>query len=95
MTQELSQYRLLLPYLQQQWPTISRGFLGIIGYVFATLTLIHLAGKLALPFGEGNVVAIAQLTGVCALVFLIRGFFQSIQDLYMSKAESHDHPLKV
>ncbi|MBG0742079.1 MAG: ABC transporter ATP-binding protein [Cylindrospermopsis raciborskii KL1] len=86
MTQELSQYRLLLPYLQQQWPTISRGFLGIIGYVFATLTLIHLAGKLALPFGEGNVVAIAQLTGVCALVFLIRGFFQSIQDLYMSKA---------
>ena len=86
MTQELSQYRLLLPYLQQQWPTISRGFIGIIGYVFATLTLIHLAGKLALPFGEGNVVAIAQLTGVCALVFLIRGFFQSIQDLYMSKA---------
>lgn len=75
MTQELSQYRLLLPYLQQQWPTISRGFIGIIGYVFATLTLIHLAGKLALPFGEGNVVAIAQLTGVCALVFLIRGFF--------------------
>ncbi|MEB3146613.1 MAG: ABC transporter ATP-binding protein [Cylindrospermopsis raciborskii 1523720] len=94
MTQQFSQqipqqffnYRLLLPYLQQQWPTISRGFVGIIGYVFATLTLIHLAGKLALPFGEGNVVAIARLTGVCALVFLIRGFFQSVQDLYMSKA---------
>lgn len=84
-SQELSNYRLLLPYLQHQWPTISRGFIGIIGYVFATLTLIHLAGKLALPFGEGNVVAIAQLTGVCALVFLIRGFFQSVQDLYMSK----------
>ncbi|MFL0604736.1 ABC transporter ATP-binding protein [Cylindrospermopsis raciborskii] len=90
MTQQIPQqffnYRLLLPYLQQQWPTISRGFIGIIGYVFATLTLIHLAGKLALPFGEGNVVAIAQLTGVCALVFLVRGFFQSVQDLYMSKA---------
>ncbi|BAZ91529.1 ABC transporter-like protein [Raphidiopsis curvata NIES-932] len=89
MTQQIPQqffnYRLLLPYLQQQWPTISRGFIGIIGYVFATLTLIHLAGKLALPFGEGNVVAIAQLTGVCALVFLVRGFFQSVQDLYMSK----------
>ncbi|WP_417040719.1 ABC transporter ATP-binding protein [Cylindrospermopsis raciborskii] len=84
-SEELSNYRLLLPYLQHQWPTISRGFIGIIGYVFATLTLIHLAGKLALPFGEGNVVAIAQLTGVCALVFLIRGFFQSVQDLYMSK----------
>ncbi|MEB3147457.1 MAG: ABC transporter ATP-binding protein, partial [Sphaerospermopsis sp.] len=29
---------------------------------------------------------IAQLTGVCALVFLVRGFFQSVQDLYMAKA---------
>jgi ATP-binding cassette subfamily B protein len=59
---------------------------GILGYVFATLTLINLAGKLAVPFGQGNVVAITQLTGMCALVFLVRGFFQSVQDLYMARA---------
>lgn len=86
MTKNRSNYWLLLPYIRKQWETISKGFVGIIGYVLATLTLINLAGKLAVPFGQGNVVAIAQLTGVCALVFLVRGFFQSVQDLYMAKA---------
>lgn len=81
-----SNYWLLLPYIRNQWETIAKGFVGIIGYVLATLTLINLAGKLAVPFGQGNVVAIAQLTGICALVFLVRGFFQSVQDLYMARA---------
>jgi ATP-binding cassette subfamily B protein len=57
-----------------------------LGYVLATLVLINLAGKLAIPFAQGNVVAIAQITGSCALVFLVRGLFQSIQDMYMAKA---------
>lgn len=86
MTKNRSNYWLLLPYIRKQWETISKGFVGIIGYVLATLTLINLAGKLAVPFGQGNVVAIAQLTGICAVVFLVRGFFQSVQDLYMAKA---------
>ena len=86
MTKNRSNYWLLLPYIRKQWETISKGFVGIIGYGLATLTLINLAGKLAVPFGQGNVVAIAQLTGFCALVFLVRGFFQSVQDLYMAKA---------
>ncbi|MBD6617097.1 ABC transporter ATP-binding protein [Komarekiella sp. 'clone 1'] len=81
-----SNYWQLLPYLRPQWQTISKGFVGIVGYVLATLTLINLAGKLAIPFGQGNVVAIAQIAGACALVFLIRGFFQSVQDMYMAKA---------
>ncbi|MBD2296761.1 ABC transporter ATP-binding protein [Anabaena sphaerica FACHB-251] len=81
-----SNYWLLVPYLRNQWETIAKGFVGIVGYVLATLTLINLAGKLAVPFGQGNVVAIAQLTGICALVFLVRGFFQSMQDLYMARA---------
>ncbi|MBD2133612.1 ABC transporter ATP-binding protein [Sphaerospermopsis sp. FACHB-1094] len=86
MTKNRSNYWLLLPYIRKQWEIIAKGFVGIIGYVLATLTLINLAGKLAVPFGQGNVVAIAQLTGFCALVFLVRGFFQSVQDLYMAKA---------
>jgi len=57
-----------------------------VGYVLATLTLINFAGKLANPFGQGNVAAIAQLAAILGLVFLVRGFFQSVQDIYMSKA---------
>ncbi|MEH2368628.1 ABC transporter ATP-binding protein [Nostoc sp.] len=81
-----SNYWQLLPYIRLQWQTITKGIIGILGYVLATLILINLAGKLAIPFAEGNVVAIAQITGSCALVFLVRGLFQSIQDMYMAKA---------
>jgi ATP-binding cassette, subfamily B, bacterial len=80
-----SNYWQLLPYIRPQWQNITKGCMGIFGYVLATLTLINIAGKLAIPFGQGNVVAIAQLAGILALVFLIRGFFQSVQDIYMAK----------
>ncbi|MEH1883777.1 ABC transporter ATP-binding protein [Nostoc sp.] len=81
-----SNYWQLLPYIRLQWKTIAKGLIGILGYVLATLVLINLAGKLAIPFAQGNVVAIAQITGSCALIFLVRGLFQSIQDMYMAKA---------
>lgn len=81
-----SNYWQLLPHIRLQWKTIAKGLIGILGYVLATLVLINLAGKLAIPFAQGNVVAIAQITGSCALVFLLRGLFQSIQDMYMAKA---------
>ncbi|MBD2412408.1 LuxR family transcriptional regulator [Nostoc calcicola FACHB-389] len=80
-----SNYWLLLPYIRPQWRTITKGFIGIFGYVLATLVLINLAGKLAIPFAQGNVVAIVQITGICALIFLVRNLFQSIQDMYMAK----------
>ncbi|WP_414542184.1 ABC transporter ATP-binding protein [Nostoc sp. CCY0012] len=80
-----SNYWQLSPYLRPQWRNITKGFIGICGYVLATLTLINLAGRLATPFGEGNVVAIAQLAGSLVLVFLVRGLFQSLQDIYMAK----------
>jgi ATP-binding cassette, subfamily B, bacterial len=81
-----SNYWQLLPYIRPQWQNLTKGLVGILGYVLATLTLINVAGKLANPFGEGNVVAIAQLAAILALVFLVRGVFQSVQDIYMSKA---------
>ncbi|UKO96488.1 ABC transporter ATP-binding protein [Nostoc sp. UHCC 0870] len=81
-----SNYWQLLPYIRPQWQNLTKGLVGIVGYVLATLTLINFAGKLANPFGEGNVVAIAQLAAILALVFLVRGVFQSVQDIYMSKA---------
>ncbi|AFY46250.1 ABC-type multidrug transport system, ATPase and permease component [Nostoc sp. PCC 7524] len=81
-----SNYWQLLPYIRPQWQNITKGFVGILGYVLATLTLINFAGKLATPFGQGNVIAIAQLAAILGLVFLVRGFFQSVQDIYMAKA---------
>lgn len=81
-----SNYWQILPYIQPQWQTIVKGLIGILGYVLATIALIDLAGKLATPFGRGNVMAIAQLAFFLAGVFLVRGFFQSVQDIYMAKA---------
>ena len=81
-----SNYWQLLPYIRPQWQTIAKGFVGIIGYVIATLGLIKLVEQLSAPFGEGNVLEIAKLAVILAVVFLIRGFFQSIQDIYMAKA---------
>lgn len=84
-----SSYWHLLPYIQPQWRIIAFGLAGILGYVIATLALINLAGRLAIPFGQGDVAAIARLSCLCALIFLARGISQSVQDIYMAKAALH------
>ncbi|KST67316.1 ABC transporter ATP-binding protein [Mastigocoleus testarum] len=81
-----SNYWQLIPYIRPQWLNIVKGFIGIIGYVVATLALMTLAKRLATLFDSGNVVAIAQLLGIVTAVFLVRGVFQSVQDIYMAKA---------
>ena len=81
-----SNYWQLIPYIRPQWQNIVKGFIGIIGYVVATLALMTLAKRLAALFDSGNVVAIAQLLGIVTAVFLVRGVFQSVQDIYMAKA---------
>ncbi|WP_460205276.1 ABC transporter ATP-binding protein [Scytonema sp. NUACC21] len=81
-----SYYWHLLPYIRPQWQTIVKGFIGIIGYVVATLALITIVKHLSNAFGKGNVVEIAAILGILAGIFLARGFFQSVQDIYMAKA---------
>ncbi|PSB03525.1 ABC transporter ATP-binding protein [Merismopedia glauca] len=81
-----STYWELISYIRPQSFTVVKGFICIVGYVIATLSLINLAGKLAPPFGQGDVEAIAKLSGITALVFLIRGLFQAGQDIFMVKA---------
>ena len=81
-----SNYRQLIPYIRPQWHNIVRGFIGILGYVLATLALMYLVQKLSAPFGKGDIFAIAQLALILGAVFLVRGFFQSVQDIYMAKA---------
>lgn len=81
-----SNYWQLLPYIQPQWQTLVKGFIGILGYVLATLALLTLVRQFATVFGGGDLKAIALQLGIIAAVFLARGFFQSVQDMYMAKA---------
>jgi ATP-binding cassette, subfamily B, bacterial len=81
-----SNYWQLLPYIQPQWQTLVKGFIGILGYVLATLALLSLVRQFATVFGGGDLKAIALQLGIIAAVFLARGFFQSVQDMYMAKA---------
>jgi ATP-binding cassette, subfamily B, bacterial len=81
-----SNYWQLLPYIRPQWQNIVKGFIGIFGYVLATLALITLARQFASVFGGRNLSAIALEIAMLATVFLVRGFFQSVQDIYMAKA---------
>jgi ATP-binding cassette subfamily B protein len=57
-----------------------------LGYVLATLALLTLVRQFATLFGGGDLKAIALQLGFIAAVFLVRGFFQSVQDMYMAKA---------
>ncbi len=79
-------YWQLRPYVGPQWRPILVGLVCIGGYVLATLLLIYLAGQLASPFGQGNVAGVARLAGMAAIVFLVRGIFQTGQDIFMAKA---------
>lgn len=81
-----SSYWQLLPFISPQWQTIAKA-LGctIIFTVFWPL-LAALVGNIAGYIGAGNVVAIAQLTGVTAIIFLVRGTVQYGQDTLMAKA---------
>ncbi len=79
-------YWQLRPYLGPQWRSIAIGLVCIGGYVLATLFLIYLAGQLATPFGQGDVAGVARLAGTAAIVFLVRGIFQTGQDIFMAKA---------
>ncbi|WP_448561781.1 ABC transporter ATP-binding protein [Trichothermofontia sp.] len=79
-------YWQLWPYVKPQWRPIAIGLVCIGGYVLATLFLIYLAGQLATPFGQGDVATVARLAGTAAIVFLVRGIFQTGQDIFMAKA---------
>jgi ATP-binding cassette, subfamily B, bacterial len=80
-----SNYWKLLPYIRPQWQNIARGFVGIVGFVIATLLLIYFSRHLTQPFSTGNMSITAELVGILTGVFLIRGFCQAVQDIYMAK----------
>jgi ATP-binding cassette subfamily B protein len=81
-----SSYWQLLPYLWPQWPLLVRGFACILGFVLLTLALPYLAGQVAFFIGQGNVNQIAYWLGLATLVFLLRGFCQYGQNVFMIAA---------
>lgn len=81
-----SSYWNLIPYLRPQTTTIVLAFLCTIGFTIFWPILAWLAGQMARYIGEGNVQALATLSGVGAVVFLLRGLSQYGQDSLMAKA---------
>jgi ATP-binding cassette subfamily B protein len=76
----------ILPYLWTQWALIVKGLFCILGFVFITLCLPYLAGKVALFIGQGDVEKVAYWLGLGTLAFLIRGIFQYGQNIFMIDA---------
>ena len=81
-----SSYWQLLPYIRPQWKTIAQAFACTLGFTVFWPIQAELAGKIANLIGQGNIVGLAQLAGVLALVFLVQKIMQSGQDSLMAKA---------
>ncbi len=81
-----SNYWQLIPYLRPQIITIGRAFVCTIAFTVFWPILAWLAGYMAEYIGQGNLVRIAQIAGVAAIVFLLRGAAQYGQDSLMAKA---------
>ncbi|EPF21371.1 MAG: ABC transporter ATP-binding protein [Microcystis aeruginosa Ma_MB_F_20061100_S19] len=81
-----SSYWNLIPYLRPQTQTIILAFICTIGFTVFWPILAWLAGQMARYIGQGNVQALATLSGVGAVVFLLRGMSQYGQDSLMAKA---------
>ncbi|WP_413161416.1 ABC transporter ATP-binding protein [Capilliphycus salinus ALCB114379] len=81
-----SSYWQLLPFLRPHWQTIAKALACTIGFTVFWPLLAWLVGEIAGYIGQGDVNAIAQLAGLAAIIFLIRGTVQYGQDTLMAKA---------
>lgn len=81
-----SNYELLIPYIVPEWKTIALALACTLAFTIFWPILASLAGQFAKYIGEGNLGAIAQLAGVGAIIFLIRGIVQYGQNALMAKA---------
>ncbi|NEP63041.1 MAG: ABC transporter ATP-binding protein [Symploca sp. SIO2G7] len=81
-----SNYWQLLPYIRPQWQTITQALACTLGVTVFWPIQAALAGQLAKFLGQGNMVALARLSGVLALVFLAQKILMYGQDALMAKA---------
>lgn len=81
-----SSYWQLLPYLRRHWRTITQALVCTLAFTCFWPILAQLAGQIAGLIGQGKVSAIAQVAGLAAVIFLLRGAAQYGQDALMAKA---------
>lgn len=86
LNQQRSNYWQLAPYVRLHWRTIAQALTCTLAFTVFWPILAWLAGKLTQFIGQGQVGAIAQLAGLSAIVFVIRGAVQFGQDALMAKA---------
>ncbi len=81
-----STYWQLIPYIRPEWQNIAQALICTLAFTAFWPILARLAGEMAALIGAGKVMAIAQLAGVAAIIFLIRGMVQYGQDALMARA---------
>ncbi|HBE16871.1 MAG TPA: LuxR family transcriptional regulator [Cyanobacteria bacterium UBA11149] len=81
-----SNYYQLIPYLHPHWQTISQALACTLGVTVFWPIQAKLAGEIAKFVGAGNLAALAQLSGIIAVVFLIQKILMYGQDALMAKA---------
>ncbi len=81
-----SNYWHLLPYALRYWQSLVLGLVGVLGYVVLTLMLPRLAEQVSTAIALGQVQSVLNIVGVTAIVFLVRGACQAIQDIGMANA---------
>ncbi|NJP10851.1 MAG: ABC transporter ATP-binding protein [Leptolyngbyaceae cyanobacterium RU_5_1] len=79
-------YWQLLTYIRPQTQTIIQALLCTLLFTAMWPVLAWLAGVIAEPIARGEVLAIAHMSGISALVFLIQKIAQYGQDTQMAKA---------
>ncbi|HEY9633997.1 MAG TPA: ABC transporter ATP-binding protein [Coleofasciculaceae cyanobacterium] len=81
-----SSYWQLLPYIRPQLKTIAQAFACTLGATVFWPIQAALAGQIANLIGQGNMIGLARLAGVLALVFLVQKILMYGQDSLMVKA---------
>jgi ATP-binding cassette subfamily B protein len=81
-----SSYWHLLPYIRPQWKTITQALACTLGATVFWPIQAALAGQIANLIGQGNMIGLARLAGILALVFLVQKILMYGQDSLMVKA---------
>jgi len=81
-----SSYYQLIPYIRQEWKTIAQALTCTLGFTVFWPIQAALAGRIAEFIGQGNIIALARLSGILAVVFLLQKIMQYGQDSIMAKA---------
>ncbi|BAU67326.1 ABC transporter family protein [Stanieria sp. NIES-3757] len=81
-----SSYWQLLGYIKAQSTTIIYALICTLIFTIFWPLLAWLAGRMANYIGQGDLIRIAQLAGVAAIVFLLRGIAQYQQNTLMAKS---------